>query len=88
MLVVKVHRDEGLASHIGPEPCLVVREGGYEASVGVQVRGYFAYHAVSMNIHVLQSVRHNVLKLWRRTPRRQCQQVCMTWERMEGIEND
>jgi RNA-directed DNA polymerase len=30
------------------------------------VRGYFAYHVVPMNIHALQSFRHNVMKLWRR----------------------
>jgi hypothetical protein len=27
---------EGVASHGGPEPCVVVREGGGEASVGVR----------------------------------------------------
>jgi hypothetical protein len=27
---------EGVASHGGPEPCVVVREGGSEASVGVR----------------------------------------------------
>jgi hypothetical protein len=31
---VKVHYDEGLAIHIGPEPCVGVREDGDEASVG------------------------------------------------------
>ncbi len=35
--MVKVHCDEGLANHIGPEPCVVAREGGCEASVGVHV---------------------------------------------------
>ena len=28
---------EGVAVHGGPEPCVVVREGGGEASVGVRV---------------------------------------------------
>jgi hypothetical protein len=27
---------EGVAIHGGPEPCVVVREGGCEASVGVR----------------------------------------------------
>ena len=27
---------EGLATHDGPEPCVIVREGGGEASVGVR----------------------------------------------------
>jgi hypothetical protein len=31
---VKVHYDEGVANHIGPEPCAVVRKGGSEASAG------------------------------------------------------
>jgi len=31
---VKVHRDEGLATHIGPEPCVVARKGNGEASAG------------------------------------------------------
>jgi hypothetical protein len=34
---VQVHYDEGVAIHIGPEPCAVVREGGGEASVGVRI---------------------------------------------------
>jgi group II intron reverse transcriptase/maturase len=52
------------------------------------VRGYFAYHAVPMNIHALQSFRHNVMKLWRRTLRRRSQKDSMTWERMERLGND
>jgi hypothetical protein len=31
---VQVHCDEGVASHIGPEPCAGTREGVCEASVG------------------------------------------------------
>ena len=31
---MQVHYDEGIANHIGPEPCGVTREGGGEASVG------------------------------------------------------
>ncbi len=31
---MKVHCDEGVANHIGPEPCGAIREGGVEASVG------------------------------------------------------
>ena len=33
---MQVHRDEGLANHIGPEPCADIREGVGEASVGVR----------------------------------------------------
>ena len=31
---MQVHRDEGVAIHIGPEPCAGVREDVGEASVG------------------------------------------------------
>jgi hypothetical protein len=31
---VQVHHDEGLAIHIGPEPCVIAREGNGEASAG------------------------------------------------------
>ena len=31
---MKVHCNEGIAIHIGPEPCAVIREGVGEASVG------------------------------------------------------
>ena len=31
---MEVHYDEGLADHIGPEPCAVVREDIGEVSVG------------------------------------------------------
>ena len=31
---MQVHCDEGVATHIGPEPCVSAREGRGEASVG------------------------------------------------------
>jgi hypothetical protein len=34
---VQVRHDEGVANHIGPEPCAVVRKGGGEASVGKRI---------------------------------------------------
>ena len=33
---MKVRYDEGVASHIDPEPCIVAREGGGEASAGAR----------------------------------------------------
>jgi hypothetical protein len=33
---VKVHCDEGVVTHIGPEPCVGIREGAGEASAGVR----------------------------------------------------
>src|SRR3954465_814690 len=32
--MVQVHHGEGVAIHTGPKPCVVVREGGGEASAG------------------------------------------------------
>jgi len=34
---VQVPHDEGVANRIGPEPCVVVREGGDEASAGERI---------------------------------------------------
>lgn len=34
---MQVHCDEGVANHIGPEPCAGVREGVGEASVGERI---------------------------------------------------
>ena len=34
---MQVRYDEGVAIHIGPEPCVVAREGGDEASVGERI---------------------------------------------------
>ena len=31
---MQVYYDEGVANHIGPEPCVTTREGGREASAG------------------------------------------------------
>ena len=32
--VVRVHHEEGVAKHLGPEPCVSIREGEDEASAG------------------------------------------------------
>ena len=34
---MQVHYDEGVANPIGPEPCVVGREAGGEASAGVRI---------------------------------------------------
>jgi hypothetical protein len=34
---VQVHYSEGVAIHIGPEPCVVVRKGAIEASAGERI---------------------------------------------------
>jgi hypothetical protein len=35
--VVKVHCDEGVATHVVPDPCAVAREDNCEASVGERI---------------------------------------------------
>ena len=35
--MLQVHCDEGIANHIGPEPCLVGREARGEASAGAPI---------------------------------------------------
>ena len=34
---MQVHYDEGVAIHIGPEPCVGIREGVGEASAGERI---------------------------------------------------
>jgi hypothetical protein len=34
---VQVRHDEGVANHIGPEPCAVVRKDGGDSSVGERI---------------------------------------------------
>src|SRR4029450_3680582 len=46
---VQVRYDEGVAIHIGPEPCVAVRKGGGEASVG----GRIGQPVSLVKIHVL-----------------------------------
>jgi hypothetical protein len=58
--VVKVHYDESLANHIGPEPCAVVREGGCEASVGEHVGQPWSHEMVHFpDADVLQYAEGN-----------------------------
>jgi hypothetical protein len=57
---VKVHYDEGVANHIGPEPCVVVREGGCEASVGGHVGQPLSHEIVQIpDADVLQIAEGN-----------------------------
>jgi hypothetical protein len=45
--VVKVHDDEGIANHIGPEPCAGIREGAGEASVGERTGQPLSYERLN-----------------------------------------
>ena len=35
--VVRVHCDEGIATHVAPDPCAVLREDDCEASIGERI---------------------------------------------------
>ena len=47
---VKVHYDEGLANHIGPEPCGGLREEADEKSVGARVGGVLRRESGSSSV--------------------------------------
>jgi hypothetical protein len=61
---VQVHYDEGVAIHIGPEPCAGAREGVGEASVGECIGQPLSRERVSR-------VRHGALRGRRYGPARQ-----------------
>ena len=52
------------------------------------VRGYFAYHAVPINLPALSAFRYHVEHLWLRTLRRRSQKDKFTWERFRKLAND
>src|SRR5262249_27634209 len=52
------------------------------------VRGYFAYHAVPLNVAALSAFRYHIKRLWLRTLRRRSQKDRITWERMTKLAND
>jgi RNA-directed DNA polymerase len=47
--------------------------------------GYYAYHAVPMNLRSLQAFRDHVQNLWRRTLRRRGQRDKTTWSRIKQV---
>ena len=49
------------------------------------VAGFFAYHAVPTNAHVLRAFRGRVEALWLRSLRRRSQRDRTTWERMRKL---
>jgi RNA-directed DNA polymerase len=52
------------------------------------VRGYFAYHAVPVNLPALSAFRYHIEHLWLRTLRRRSQKDKFTWERFRKLAND
>jgi hypothetical protein len=53
--------------------------------LGKVVRGYFNYYAVPTNAATLDTFRHIVTDLWRRSLRRRSQKDRMTWARMTRL---
>ena len=51
------------------------------------VRGYFNYHAIPGNLHVLDVFRTQVIRTWLRALRRRSQKHVLTWERFTSIVN-
>ena len=52
------------------------------------VTGFFAYHAVPTNSRALQTFRHHVIDLWRRSLRRRSQKDRITWDRISKLADD
>lgn len=54
---MKVHYDEGVAIHIGPEPCAGIREDVGEASVGVHIGQPLSRESVIFRVPTLSYER-------------------------------
>ena len=52
------------------------------------VRGYFAYHAVPINMLALSAFRHHVDRLWMRSLRRRSQKDKFTWARITRLASE
>src|SRR5262249_61011807 len=52
------------------------------------VRGYFAYHAVPLNVAAPSAFTYHITRLWLRTTRPRSQKDRITWERMTKLAND
>ena len=58
---MQVHCDEGVANHIGPEPCAGIREDAGEASVGVRAGQPLSHDRVLIpDADTLQYVEGNI----------------------------
>ena len=73
---------EGVASHDGPEPCVVVREGGGEASVGYVQAGLLSLEISLFGVPTLSysaegNIVGGVFASRRRTPRGRRTCACM-----------
>jgi Transposase domain (DUF772) len=59
--VVQVHYDEGVATHIDPEPCEGIREAAFEASAGVRAGQPWSHDRIHIpGADTLQYVEGNI----------------------------
>ena len=59
---MQVHYDEGVAIHIGPEPCVGVREDGGEASVGEGIGQPLSRESQSPGADAVSSAEGNTFR--------------------------
>ena len=59
---MQVHYDEGVAIHIGPEPCVVVRENGDEASVGEGIGQPLSRESLNPGADAVSSAEGNMTR--------------------------
>ena len=66
---MQVHYDEGVAIHIGPEPCVGVREDGDEASVGEGIGQPLSRESQSPGADAVSSAEGNTFRTHHRKVR-------------------
>ena len=84
---MQVHYDEGVAIHIGPEPCVGVREDGDEASVGEGIGQPLSRESLDPGADAVSSAegntfrtRHRKVRTARRGRRTWRVQKLLGWE--------
>ena len=66
---MQVHYDEGVAIHIGPEPCVGVRKDGDEASVGEGIGQPLSRESQSPGADAVSSAEGNTFRTHHRKVR-------------------
>ena len=66
---MQVHYDEGVAIYIGPEPCVGVREGGDEASVGEGIGQPLSRESLDPGADAVSSAEGNTFRTHHRKVR-------------------
>ena len=66
---MRVHREEGIASYLGPEPCGGTREGDGEASVGEGIGQPLSRESQSLGADAVSSAEGNTFRTHHRKVR-------------------